>query len=516
MAREAHMGKLVKLGDILPNPHHNDQLNELDQVRIDELKTSFNVTGFWSNVLLRPHPDIPGKYQQAHGHHRIAAARQQYGDDHKVELPIVKLTDTQMLVAMIQENSNQHGNSFSTRLESVAAATKHVAYIIFRYQNFDRARNNCCVPLTIFDSRSAFRAAKDHLLSGAGIGEAVIRSAANNSLMLRDIRTAIGTLKDAGIYGTLITEARDQARQDRKIEQQAATDAIDLAKQKADDAARKQREAAKAFRDKQVAAAQKKERQKEADEAARDAEAKKAANAQKKADAAARALEATAKAQAIADTAETKRDEAKIAATAAAKAHKEAVQDVKNRDIDEVKENELVAHVQTQDPTFDHRVSKLFTKASHLDAFRKKVTSQYYKNFYTLDRQYQAAQTIIANCENSGWELTAAYIIGKIHDYAYYGIIQPEQQRKADQLKQDATLRAQDAWEKAEKLAQSLCGKLIVTAQALDEGARTPYQDMFYKELAKMETSFKAAMTELRKSAQLTGTSTKILEGELT
>jgi ParB family chromosome partitioning protein len=36
---------------------------------------SIDDTGFWDNILVRPHPEKPGFYQLAYGHTRLEAAK---------------------------------------------------------------------------------------------------------------------------------------------------------------------------------------------------------------------------------------------------------------------------------------------------------------------------------------------------------------------------------------------------------------------------------------------------------
>ena len=66
---------LIKLSDIESNPNRDLLFNPFNEEKITALMASIRETGFWTNVILRPHPTKKGKYQQSYGHHRMEAAR---------------------------------------------------------------------------------------------------------------------------------------------------------------------------------------------------------------------------------------------------------------------------------------------------------------------------------------------------------------------------------------------------------------------------------------------------------
>lgn len=63
-------------------------------------------------ILVRPHPDMPGRYQVAYGHRRLAACRD---IGFRVRAVVRKLTDRELFVAQGQENSARKDLSFIER-----------------------------------------------------------------------------------------------------------------------------------------------------------------------------------------------------------------------------------------------------------------------------------------------------------------------------------------------------------------------------------------------------------------
>ncbi|MGX5722376.1 plasmid partitioning protein RepB [Shinella zoogloeoides] len=63
-------------------------------------------------ILVRPHPDFPGRYQVAYGHRRLAAVRQIGG---AVKAVIRPLTDEQLVISQGQENNARTDLSYIER-----------------------------------------------------------------------------------------------------------------------------------------------------------------------------------------------------------------------------------------------------------------------------------------------------------------------------------------------------------------------------------------------------------------
>lgn len=89
-----------------------DRLIPKSDVAFQELKAAIMSSGQQVPVLLRPNPDVEGRYQAAYGHRRIRAAQEL---EITVKAIIRPLTDEQMVVAQGQENGSRVDLSFIER-----------------------------------------------------------------------------------------------------------------------------------------------------------------------------------------------------------------------------------------------------------------------------------------------------------------------------------------------------------------------------------------------------------------
>ncbi|MEZ4651957.1 MAG: ParB N-terminal domain-containing protein [Candidatus Eisenbacteria bacterium] len=64
-----HLGaQMIPLGNLLPHPLNSNQM--LPEMR-EKLRAHIKRTGRYPFLVVRPHPDEPGKFQTLDGHHRI-------------------------------------------------------------------------------------------------------------------------------------------------------------------------------------------------------------------------------------------------------------------------------------------------------------------------------------------------------------------------------------------------------------------------------------------------------------
>lgn len=98
----------VRLGDVKPNPFRKAEKYTLQPARIDRLRESIRKTGFWNNVIAR---ENDGNVEIAYGHHRLAAAIAELGDDYVHAFPVSDIPDYKMLQIMGAENSEDWGNT---------------------------------------------------------------------------------------------------------------------------------------------------------------------------------------------------------------------------------------------------------------------------------------------------------------------------------------------------------------------------------------------------------------------
>lgn len=114
---------ILKLKDILPNPHRDLKGNPLVEAKVVELVGSINLTGFWDNVVVRK--NTVGKYELAYGHHRLAAAIR--AGLIEADFIVKKLDDATMIQIMDSENRETYGSTPASIIESVKAVVKALA-----------------------------------------------------------------------------------------------------------------------------------------------------------------------------------------------------------------------------------------------------------------------------------------------------------------------------------------------------------------------------------------------------
>jgi hypothetical protein len=74
-----------RIGDVLPNPFRDIENCPFVEAKIETLWASFRNTSVWPTIVARltdGHPEI------AFGHHRLEAARREYGPDGMIPVPI--------------------------------------------------------------------------------------------------------------------------------------------------------------------------------------------------------------------------------------------------------------------------------------------------------------------------------------------------------------------------------------------------------------------------------------------
>jgi hypothetical protein len=110
---------IIALKAIDPNPYRDLQgfpINTQGR-RYRLLQKSLTETGYWRNVAVRPHPEVPGRYQLVYGHHRhaILLAMGLEEADFIIE---EGLPDILMFDRMVRENLDYHHITISSALEA--------------------------------------------------------------------------------------------------------------------------------------------------------------------------------------------------------------------------------------------------------------------------------------------------------------------------------------------------------------------------------------------------------------
>lgn len=110
----------IKLKDLNPNPF-KQKINggKLNQEKIEKLKESIKSDGFWAGIMCR---QTDSGYQIPFGHHRVESAKQVLGKDYVVDIPILELSDEQMVRMLANENSMQNEEFAIYQVDTVVMA----------------------------------------------------------------------------------------------------------------------------------------------------------------------------------------------------------------------------------------------------------------------------------------------------------------------------------------------------------------------------------------------------------
>lgn len=340
--------------DIKPNPFRHMERYPIRKEKVAALRESLRTTGFWGNVVARA---SNGKAEIAYGHHRLAALKEEYGPNQKVDLLIRNLSDDSMIQIMARENMEEWGTNAAIEQETVRAVVEAFAA--------GRIHLSPLVPNT---APQTIRYAPSFVLGGEGT------RSRGYPYTAKTVATFIGWLKPTGepqdkVIDALaalqfieegllkekdfdglnttqarfvITEAR-KARDRREVAARAHQAQADQAAREAAQAQKKREEAERQRRQKEAEAAEAQRRREQADRERRqrEAEAAKARDeaarrrAQAQADQAGReqkkAEEARRRAKEEAERSERQRREAEAARQQAQKRQEAAERNVEKQ-----------------------------------------------------------------------------------------------------------------------------------------------------------------------------------------
>ncbi len=135
LRRQIEQGGIVlELDPTLVDPSFAaDRLAPTDDAEYRRLVASVRAAGQLAPILVRPHPDRPGRYQVAYGHRRLAAAAEL---GMAVRAVVRPLSDVDLVVAQGKENAERRSLSFIER--ALFAATLAAG-------GFDRATLNAAL-----------------------------------------------------------------------------------------------------------------------------------------------------------------------------------------------------------------------------------------------------------------------------------------------------------------------------------------------------------------------------------
>ncbi|MBA3584100.1 MAG: hypothetical protein H0W36_06150 [Gemmatimonadetes bacterium] len=110
------MQKQYRVGDIRPNPFRDIANYPYVEDKIETLRASYRNTSVWPTIVARVRDGSP---ELAFGHHRVEAARREFGEDGRIPLNIADLDDAAMLKMMANENMTEYTAAASVMQETV-------------------------------------------------------------------------------------------------------------------------------------------------------------------------------------------------------------------------------------------------------------------------------------------------------------------------------------------------------------------------------------------------------------
>jgi hypothetical protein len=107
----------IAVSDLRPNPFRHLDRYPIDRDKVDALKRSIKDTTFWDNLLVRKARNGHDGYEIAFGHHRLIALKELR--ESEIDVPVRKLSDTDMARIMAHENMEEWGSSAPVEQETV-------------------------------------------------------------------------------------------------------------------------------------------------------------------------------------------------------------------------------------------------------------------------------------------------------------------------------------------------------------------------------------------------------------
>jgi len=175
----------VKLKDILSNPFRNVEAYPADEKRVKTLMESIESSFFWENLMARPSPSAPGKYELAYGEHRIKALRNL---GHKtIQLTVNEnIDDTLMLKMMADENAEDYGSRPEVLHETVKAVRGHLQKMLNDFEWLLLPESG----RSLFKSKHGFETAQ-----GKGVGRDLIQKFLGRGYSKHSVTEALASIK---------------------------------------------------------------------------------------------------------------------------------------------------------------------------------------------------------------------------------------------------------------------------------------------------------------------------------
>jgi len=177
----------VQIKNLEPNPYRDMENYPVDQFKIESLKNSIEQTGFWDNIVARPHPLVKGKFQLTYGHHRFICLKElNIGE---IDIPVKELDDATMIQIMANENRVEYKTNTFVTLETVKAARDFLNAELAKYESWEEAPRGLINSLDL-NNRSAFENIKTK-----GVGQTTILKFLGKQWKQWEIQDALNVLE---------------------------------------------------------------------------------------------------------------------------------------------------------------------------------------------------------------------------------------------------------------------------------------------------------------------------------
>ena len=515
----------AKIECVLDNPYRDFINYPIDEIQIERLKASFeafsedNESGLWHAMPARPAKD-PNKYEICFGHHRkVAAQRLGYKT---IRLEVGTHDDDEMILMLAVENGTQRVNNSAASLDSVAAITRRLAYLLLRADSLDNlatiiARSEA---ERLFESQRAFEVSRGTLMKGDGIGERlVLKYAPTGSLNLPEVRSSIATLKADGGYQRIIEMVTEQVRQERAVAE-AERLRIDALIREAEERRLQQEreEAERQEREAERREAEERKREEDARRRAEEAEWQRQAYLRNRQDRQERE-ERRKRDKANQDEQDAAAALARLAIEREQREREQAAKDNERRAYNEMQERlreerrqkalkkdaELLALAMreaTEDRLLDSRVVPYFRNHHCLSRFREMVTDENNRHWFPIGEQLAHVEAICTlfekdNAGKSAAEnLTANYVASYLRGY----LEKNQRAAREDEARARTLGQSFDAQlTKAVKGASWIFGAVAEMINLLDKGASPPID--FEEKLRSLEMQATDQIARLRASS---------------
>jgi len=218
---------LVKVVDLMPNPYRNLERYPIDRQKVDDLKSSINETSFWDNLIARPSPIEPGKYEIAYGHHRILALHELSVEE--VNIPIKDFNDVTMLKIMANENMTAWAATPSVVNETVLAVKNYLNEELTKCEKFEDVKNLHLIDLLDVRDDRQYRS-----LRKRGVGQTIILKFLGGSWKQWMIQEALAAIKqeEEGVLDREAAEQFETVAQAQEFRKEVVEKGVPVEKQK--------------------------------------------------------------------------------------------------------------------------------------------------------------------------------------------------------------------------------------------------------------------------------------------